>query len=346
MRIRAGLGLLLCCASAAACTAAGPKGPVATVTRPAVRHPAAPASAQAALSAEAFTPYAGLGASVNDGLAPGETYSALHTACMTAAGYAQYAASTPLAIRANRGLSFGQAFGPWGYLGTATAAQQGFTAPTGGTAAQTGESYGPPAGNLPDAALEAAGKCVNIVLDFNDAQFAHALAIVETLNNDIGSDVVTDPAVLKAVKDWSACMARNGFSAPSPNALGDQEESALGLRPGPAGAGPAPAASAGSDQIAAAVADAGCTRQSDLGGIYFAVQAGYEQQLVSANQQALTAAVRHYKAAYARELRMLPALLRTASARPQLPGTRVPSGQAGGAGGSGRTARPAPRPAG
>jgi hypothetical protein len=42
--------------------------------------PPAPASAQAALSAEAFTPYAGLGASTDDGLAPGDTYAALHAA--------------------------------------------------------------------------------------------------------------------------------------------------------------------------------------------------------------------------------------------------------------------------
>ena len=271
LRSPAALAAVLCCAALAACTAAAPNGPVATVTRPAVRRPAAPASAQAALSTEAFTPYAGLGAAVNDGLAPGETYSALHTACMTAAGYAQYAASTPLAVRANRGLTFGQAFGPWGYIGTATAAQQGFGAPIGGTAAQTGESAGPPASNLPAAAQQAAGKCANVVLDFNDAQFAHALAIVETLNNDIGSDVVTDPDVLTATRDWSACMARNGFSAPSPNALDDQEESALGLRPGPGGVSPGPAASPGSDQIGAAVADAGCTRQTGLAGIYFEI---------------------------------------------------------------------------
>lgn len=34
------------------------------------------------------------------------------------------------------------------------------------------------------------------------------------------------------------------------------------------------------------------------GGIYFAVQTSYEQQLVTANQQALTTAVRQYRTAY------------------------------------------------
>ena len=75
-------------------------------------------------------------------------------------------------------------------------------------------------------------------------------------------------------------------------------------------------ASANQAQIATAVTDADCTQSSDLAGIYFAVQASYEQQLVNANQQALTAAVKQYRAAYAKELAKLPALLRTAKAQP------------------------------
>ena len=115
MAVRAGLDVLICCcAGLTACTAAAPKGPDATVTTPSVGRPPAPASAQAALSAEAFTPYAGLGASTDDGLAPGDTYSALHTACMNDAGYGQYANRSPLSFRSNRGLAFAQPFGLWG----------------------------------------------------------------------------------------------------------------------------------------------------------------------------------------------------------------------------------------
>jgi hypothetical protein len=65
-----------------------------------------------------------------------------------------------------------------------------------------------------------------------------------------------------------------------------------------------------------AVTDAGCTDSADLAGIYFAVLASYEQQVVNANQQALTSAVRQYRAAYARELTKLPSLLKTARATP------------------------------
>ena len=71
-----------------------------------------------------------------------------------------------------------------------------------------------------------------------------------------------------------------------------------------------------------AVADANCTLSSDLSGVYFAVQASYEQQFVSANQQALDAGVRKYKAAFAKELKEMPALLRTTSATPNLFGPR------------------------
>ena len=91
MRIRTGWCLLICAAVLTACTASGPKGPAATVTTPAVGRPPAPASVAAAMASEAFTPYAALGAATNDGLAPGDTYDALHTACMEDAGYGQYA---------------------------------------------------------------------------------------------------------------------------------------------------------------------------------------------------------------------------------------------------------------
>lgn len=50
------------------------------------------------------------------------------------------------------------------------------------------------------------------------------------------------------------------------------------------------------------------------GGIYFAVQTSYEQQLVTANQQALTTAARQYRTAYQKEVHNLSALLRTAKA--------------------------------
>jgi hypothetical protein len=313
MRIRTAL-LICCCATLAACTAAAPKGPDATVTTPAVGRPPAPVSAQAALSSEAFTPYAGLGASPGDGLAPGDTYAALEIACMNAAGYGQYAASAPFFARANRGLAFPQPYGPWGYIGTSLAAQEGFEVPVSDPA-QGGGSPGATA-SMPAGAQAAAGKCANIIAEFNDAQFVTSLAGIETMNNDISNDVVQDPDFTRATKAWTACMARNGYNSTDPNTLDDQELADLGLRAVP---GSSPTATQNTAQIAAAVTDADCTQSSDLAGIYFAIQASYEQQFVTSNQQALNVAVRQFKAAYAKELSRLPALLRTASATPDLP---------------------------
>src|SRR5215470_13430254 len=145
MPIRTGLGLLVCCVVLAACTANASKGPAATVTTPAVGHPPAPSSVAAAMASEVFTPYAALGASSNDGLAPGDTYDALHTACMNDAGYGQYAADAPYPTRTNSGLGFPQPFGPWGFVGVTLAAEQGFLAGSGGPG-PGGGAFGPGSG--------------------------------------------------------------------------------------------------------------------------------------------------------------------------------------------------------
>ena len=335
MHIRAGLGVLICCAALTACTAAAPNEPNATVTKPTVGRPPAPSSEGAALASEAFTAYADLGASANDGLAPGETYAALHTACMNDAGYGQYAASTPFPVRANRGMGFPQPYGPWGYIGLSLAEQYGFNAPeTDGPDEFDGLPGSAP--SMPAGAQAAAGKCFNVVAAFNDAQFATSTAGIETMNNDISNDVINDPDLTKAQQVWSACMARNGYDSVQPNSIWQQYLRDLVLPPtsslgggaiAPGSGGTLSAAQNGA-QIAAAVTDTNCTLSTDLGGIYFAIQTSYEQQFVNANQQALNAAVREFKANYAKELSKLPSLLRTTSVTPNLPGPGQPGAPA------------------
>jgi hypothetical protein len=326
MRIRTGWPLLICCAVIAACTASGPKGPAATVTTPAVGRPPAPASAAAAMASEAFTPYAALGAADNDGLAPGDTYDAMHTACMEDAGYGQYASEANFPVRENSGLGFAQAYGPWGYVGTALAAEEGFNAGNSAGPGGGGPSAGPsgPLGNPPVAVQAAAGKCFNILENFNNATLAHYLSIVETLNNYIGADVINDGEFHAATRAWSACMAKQGFHTSDAITFAQQAEEMLGLRstPGQNPTGPPgqPTAAQNKTQIAMAVADANCTLTSDLSGIYFAVQASYEKQFVSANQQALNAGIREYKAAFAHTLKIMPTLLQTTSAVPNVIG--------------------------
>jgi hypothetical protein len=325
MRTRTGLCLLACCAALTACTANAPSRPDAAVTTPAVGRPPAPASAEAALSSEAFTPYAALGLSSNDGLAPGESTSALAGVCMTAEGYPGAAAAAqadPVDLGQNDGLVAATHSGGWGYLTAADAQQYGFLG--SGEAVSALGLYSGPVTNfasLPQAEQAVANKCITIEQDFVNAVDGGPLAGIGTLSNDIATDMQHDPAVKNATQAWSACVAGNGYDFDKPQAMARQETLAaygIGNGPGPKNINPAAAVSAAANQaqIAAAVADAGCTQSSDLAGIYFAVQASYEQQLVSANQQALSAAVGAYRAAYAKALKELSAMLRTAQVQP------------------------------
>jgi hypothetical protein len=322
MRTRTSLCFLAgCCAALTACTAAPPKGPDPTVTTPAVGRPPPPASAQAAVSREAFTPYAGLGLSNDDGLAPGESTFALAGACMTAEGYPGAAAASA-ADNINLGvgyLSFTFPWGAWGYLGAADAQQYGFQ-PFGliqNALGVLGDYAGPPnPASLSQPEQDAANKCITIGQDLANTVDDGPLAGIGTLSNDISADVQHDAAVKAATRAWSACMAKNGYSFGAPQPVWRHELTAMYGGQHAITPSTSVSASAQQAQIAAAVTDSGCTLSSDLAGIYFAVQASYEQQLVTANQQALAAAVSVYRAAYAKELKRLPALLRTAKAQP------------------------------
>jgi hypothetical protein len=329
MRIRTGLCLLACCAALAACTADPHQGPTTSVTTPRVGRPAPPASAQAALSGEPFTPYAALGLSNNDGLAPGESSFGLGGACMSAAGYPSVSdGDVPFGIRAGgpTSLSFAQPWGEWGYLGATEAQQYGFSVTPGSALTQlgiNGAPNGPP--DYPQQEQSALFKCSTIEQNFSNAAQKGPLAGIATLSTDITNDVLRDPAVKSAMRGWTACMAKNGFTFHNPQDVFFTEAHNM-YDPGQSGGGvnitpgQQVSASAQRTQLAAAVTDSDCTLSTDLAGIYFAVQASYEQQLVNANQQALATAVRQYRAAYKQELTKLSAQLRTTKAQPFPPG--------------------------
>jgi hypothetical protein len=316
MRLRTGL-LICCCMGLAGCTASASTGPDVAVSTPSVGRPAPPASVQAALSRMAFTPYAALGQSSNDGLAPNESSYALAQACLTTAGYPG-AGNVPFAVSLGpANLSFAQPWGAWGYLGTAAAQQYGFRAPAGSALSSLGIDANSSDANLtdlPQAEQTAIGKCTTISQEFTDAIGKGPLAGILTLSNDIASDVQKDAAVKTATQQWTACMARNGYTYSQPqNVFFDQIQKMFGGKH-QINAGATVSFAANQAQIATAVTDATCTESADLAGIYLAVQASYEQQIVNANQVALTSAVQQYKAAYAKELKRLPSLLKTAKA--------------------------------
>jgi hypothetical protein len=265
---------------------------------------------EAALAKEAFTPYAGLGVVAGDGLARNETGTQLAAACMTDAGYPNDDADVQVMAQIPAGLGGGPPFGHWGYVGTTEAAQYGFE-PAG-----FGFAAGPPPGtgssDLSDAAQAAVNKCSNIIMDFSNAQQNSSLAGILAMSQTILDAVSTDPSVLKATTAWAACMTANGYHSTDPNTLLHEESTHIT----PGSAPPSPTAAQKAAQIAVAEADAACTQSTDLAGIYFAVQASYEQQVVDANQQRLNTAVQQYRAAYQKELDSLPTLLRTTPTTP------------------------------
>src|SRR5215475_9770564 len=223
MRLRYRVGMLICCCAAlAACSASAPKGPQTAVTTPKVGRPSPPSSVQAALSSGAFTPYAALGLSENDGLAPRESTFALAQSCMTAAGYDNAGAGVvPFGIRIGAGqLAFSQPWGPWGYLGAAEAQQSGFLTQPGSALTQLGVGFQPTdPSTLPKAEQAAAMTCGTIVANFSDAMTSGPLAMIAALSNDIATDVADHPAVKKAVGQWVACMARNGYHYGQPQGV-------------------------------------------------------------------------------------------------------------------------------
>ena len=155
-------------------------------------------------------------------------------------------------------------------------------------------------------------KCGDIVSEFSDNQQGTSLAVIESLSKTISSDVLADPEVMEAVTAWSACMATNGYSYSDPEtAFHDQIRPGTDVNPGAPDDGLSPAKYQA--QIATAEVDAACTASTDLAGIYFAVQAEFESQIVSANLRKLNTSVQDYRAAYQKELSDLPTLLTTAS---------------------------------
>jgi hypothetical protein len=302
---RPGIAVLLCCCTGlamAACSGgSGAKSPETSVTAPSVGKPAMASSIAAALARQAFTPYAGLGHVASDGLAPNEAVTSLATACLTDAGYPT-ANDDFQEGHVGDTLTPSTLFGAFGYVGATEAAQYGFM-PGGPGLAGTGSS------ELSAAAQAASDRCFTIWRNFLGTQLTSSLAAVQTLGQIIRSEDFKDPSIAKATKAWAACMAADGYDYGTPNELVNTVMNVLRAASTLTGAQQAA-------QIAQAGADAACTQSTDLAGIYFAVQAGYEQQIVDANQPQLTKAVQQYRAAYQKELARLPTLLTTTPTTP------------------------------
>ena len=323
MRIRHVRSVIICCGAVlslcTACTAAAPKGPNVTVSTPSVGRPQPPSSVQAALSSEAFTPYAALGQSNNDGLAPGESGEALSSACLTAAGYPN-SGNVPFGIRLGpANLGFSQPWGAWGYLGAAEAQQYGFRVPPGSALSELGiDAPGPGANpaSLPQAEQAAIGKCATIVQNFTNAVQNGALAGIEHaeqrhlqrrgegrggqrrhagLEGLHGEERLQLHAAGERVLPGAADHVRRE-AGDNPRGNGQHRRQPGADRDGRHGRRLHRLCGPGRDLL---------RRPGQL-------RAADRQR----QPQALTTAVQQYRAAYAKELNKLPGLLKTASAQP------------------------------
>ncbi|MFI1718331.1 hypothetical protein [Streptomyces litmocidini] len=95
--------------------------------------------------------------------------------------------------------------------------------------------------------------------------------MAEKINNSSFAHSRDNKQVNKAFQDWSACMARSGFSYKTP--LEPLEEIK--------GSGPTAA------EIATAKADVRCKESTNLVGIWFAVESKIQEELIARNEEAL-----------------------------------------------------------
>jgi hypothetical protein len=84
----------------------------------------------------------------------------------------------------------------------------------------------------------------------------------------------SDPRVVTVVKSWSACMNQGGYHYPSPVGVTDPRWSLSG-----------PVAEV---EIQTAVTDVKCKQRTNLIGVWFTIESGYERQAIQQNIEQLT----------------------------------------------------------
>lgn len=84
----------------------------------------------------------------------------------------------------------------------------------------------------------------------------------------------SDQRVIKVIKEWSACMRESGHNYPSPVDVGDPKWSS--------------SAEPSAAEIQTAVTDVKCKQRTNLIGVWFSVESGYEKQAIQQNIEQLT----------------------------------------------------------
>ncbi|MFJ3220130.1 hypothetical protein ACIPLC_29960 [Kitasatospora sp. NPDC086801] len=159
--------------------------------------------------------------------------------------------------------------GAWGYLGAEAAASLGFHPPKRtlprptAAPADAGEAYDAARVDCDQQAMERLG-----------SPQGPGAELVGRLFDESLKAVGRDDRVVAATRQWSACMATAGFEAAAPGKLSQRFQGTPEIT---------------GVELATARADADCTARTNLAGLWFAVLAGYQRQLIDRNAQALAA---------------------------------------------------------
>lgn len=100
-------------------------------------------------------------------------------------------------------------------------------------------------------------------------------SLVNQLNGDSFERSQSDPTVVQVISAWSTCMKAKGYSATSPLTATDQLQNRGSGEVIPA-------------EIASATADIACKRETNLPRIWFEDEVRIQNELIAANQLALT----------------------------------------------------------
>ncbi|HUN37497.1 MAG TPA: hypothetical protein VMU95_36335 [Trebonia sp.] len=275
------------------CAAGGAASPSPSVTPPSIPASPTPVPADATLS-EVHLPLDAYQLDPQDTATVLNAINTLTATCMRAKGFAyaasavtsQSVADTPSG--GGYGLDNAQQAAEYGYSSAKTVSRM--------TALEQGKQPGQQGSGHSDAywialdgSVPGAGapgfttsgcynSAANQIMQYTEAASSHLdLSLPGDLVDEAQADAAKDSRVTHVTAAWSACMADQGFHYPTPAAAAQAHWP------------PIPS----STEKNTAVADVACKQRTNLPGVWQAVQAGYEQELISANLPALTAVAQH-----------------------------------------------------
>jgi hypothetical protein len=216
-----------------------------------------------------------------------EAINILVTQCMRARGY-EFTSAAPSA----QTLAAEPDPEPYGVTSAAQAAEYGYGQPplpssqtSGGqradhTAGYVSALWGITPGDPVKPGQHLTG-CMPAAVDrINPSAGTLDVSLAGQLEQQAESYTAQDARVLAVERKWSACMAARGFHYQTPM------DAAAAFPDKRAAGAPSQA------EIATAEADVACKAKTGLPGVWLAVQAGYERELIAANQTALQALMR------------------------------------------------------